>query len=189
MIDAKNNGPDSNAHVGIRSIIHREALPKVKLNCPMARGKSKIISVTNEILRRLMENITTPRQPQIKQRKDIVIVEPDDDFADFLMEVLRQETSYSVFRVASGERALQVVPQLKPDLLILNLDLNPDFGPDTNGFEVYDQLRTINDLVSLPTLLFNTNTAQQQKGPCNAITINTLFDVDYLLQTIDDLLT
>jgi len=137
-----------------------------------------------------MENTTTTQQPQIRQRKEIVIVEPDDAFADFLMEVLRQETSYSVFRVASGERAIQVVPQLKPDLLILNLNLNPDSDfSDTNGFEVFDQLHAINELASLPTLLFNTSTSPHQKGLCNAIAINTLFDVDYLLQAIDDLLT
>lgn len=102
-----------------------------------------------------MENITaTTVHLQNRQRKEIVIVEPDNAFADFLIEVLRQETPYSIFRVASGERAIQVVSQLKPDLLILNPQ--PDSHPDTtqstmSGFEVFEHLHAIDGLSTLPT--------------------------------------
>ncbi|GHO90540.1 hypothetical protein KSF_005880 [Reticulibacter mediterranei] len=118
------------------------------------------------------------------RRKEIVLVEPDDAFAEFFTEVVRQEPLYALLRVATGERALQVVPQLKPDLLIMDFCL-----PDMTGIEVFEHLHAVDKLTSLPVMLINTDPSSKQELSCHAFPIATVFDIDSLLQRIEDVLS
>ena len=118
-----------------------------------------------------------------RPRKHIVIVERDAAFTDLLREVLWQETACHICRVTTGEQALHLVPQLRPDLLIIGFQL-----ADMTGMDVFEQLHAIKELVSLPTILLGTPQPGVRTGPSLSIRVDQAFDVDYLLQTITALL-
>ncbi len=115
--------------------------------------------------------------------KHIVIVERDAAFADLLREGLWQETTCHIVRVTTGEQALRLVPQLRPDLLIVGLHL-----ADMTGMDVFEQLHTIKELVLLPTILLGTPQPGVRTGPPLSICVDQAFDVASLLQTITALL-
>jgi CheY-like chemotaxis protein len=115
--------------------------------------------------------------------KHIVIVERDAAFADLLREVLWQETACHIVRVTTGEQALHLVPQLRPDLLIVGLHL-----ADMTGMDVFEQLHAIEELFSLPTILLGTYQPGVRTGPSLSIRVDQALDVHYLLQTITALL-
>jgi CheY-like chemotaxis protein len=123
------------------------------------------------------------QKAQRKPRKEIVIVERDDAFADLLREIVWQETSCKVLRVSTGKQALRIVPQLRPDLLIAGFQL-----ADMTGVALHEQLHTMKELVTLPTLLLSTQHLSVQNGPAPFFSVERPFDVDILLQTIAALL-
>jgi CheY-like chemotaxis protein len=118
-----------------------------------------------------------------RPRKHIVLVERNAALADLLREVLWQETPCHIIRVTTGEQALRLVPQLRPDLLIVGFHL-----ADMTGMEVYEHLHTIEELVSLPTILLGTPQPGARTGPPLSIRVDQAFDVAALLQTIMALL-
>jgi len=126
-----------------------------------------------------MEQQGFARKAQRTSRKEIVIVERDDAIADFLQEVVWQETSCKVFRVSTAEQALRIVPQLCPDLLIIGVQL-----VDMTGDALHERLHGIKELASLPTLLLSTHQLGVYNGPVSCFSIEHPFDVTILLQTI-----
>ena len=118
-----------------------------------------------------------------RTRKHIVLVERDTALADLLREVLWRETACHISRVTTGEQALRLVPQLRPDLLIVGLHL-----ADMTGMEVYEQLHALEELVWLPTILLGTPQAGLRSGPPLSICIDQAFDVASLPQMITALL-
>jgi CheY-like chemotaxis protein len=114
-----------------------------------------------------------------RPRKHIVLVERDAALADLLREVLWQETACHICRVTTGEQALRLVPQLRPDLLIVGFHL-----ADMTGMEVYEQLHALEELVLLPTILLGTPQAGVRTGPPLSICVDQAFDIAALLQTI-----
>jgi DNA-binding response OmpR family regulator len=118
-----------------------------------------------------------------RPRKHIVLVERDAALADLLREVLWQETACHICRVTTGAQALHLVPQLRPDLLIVGFHL-----ADMTGMEVYEHLHAIKEFVSLPIILLGTPQAGVRTGPALSIRVDQAFDVAALLQTITALL-
>ena len=118
-----------------------------------------------------------------RPRKHIVLVERDAALADLLREALWQETACHISRVTTGEQALRLVPQLRPDLLIVGFHL-----ADMTGMEVYEHLHALEELVLLPTILLGTPQPGLRTGPPLSICVDQAFDVAALLQTIMALL-
>jgi two-component system cell cycle response regulator DivK len=65
----------------------------------------------------------------------ILLVEDQDDVYDFYSDVLAS-AGYSVAGAGDGERALALVPRLRPDLVLLDLGL-----PKIDGFAVARALK------------------------------------------------
>ena len=118
-----------------------------------------------------------------RRRKHIVLVERDAAMADLLREMVWQETACHISRVTTGEQALRLVPQLRPDLLIVGFHL-----ADMTGMEVYEQLQALEELVWLPTILLGTPQAGLRSGPPLSIRVDQAFDVAALPQMITALL-
>ncbi len=69
------------------------------------------------------------------QKKTILIVDDDDDLRDLLSEQLEAE-GFAVQSAANGADGVETATQLRPDLVLMDLDL-----PDFNGREAAGKLR------------------------------------------------
>src|SRR6266567_8847128 len=90
----------------------------------------------------------------------ILIVEDDSSTGEVLELAISQETSYRSLLVTSGQDALAVLQQTKPDLIILDYRL-----PDTTGIELYDQLQSYQELRTIPVVLMSAMERSEELEP------------------------
>ncbi len=100
--------------------------------------------------------------------KTIAIIDDDIHIGDMLQEVLTQE-GYAVLRAYSGTEALYLLPQKKPDLVLLDLML-----PGLSGEEVLPHIENI------PVIVISAKVDVQDK-------VNLLMSgaVDYMTKPFD----
>lgn len=89
---------------------------------------------------------------EIPLHKFILLVEDNEVFADFLVEIISYYTSWQIEHVVDGQSALEVVEHIQPDLLILDYHL-----PDINGLELYERIhalygRSVYTCIPIPTI-------------------------------------
>ncbi|WPD22260.1 MAG: response regulator [Candidatus Electrothrix aestuarii] len=58
-----------------------------------------------------------------------------------------QEHDYRVYMVDSGQRALEVLPKIQPDLVLLDVMM-----PGMNGFEICKKMKEDKDLAAIPVI-------------------------------------
>ncbi|MCI5124248.1 MAG: DNA-binding response regulator, partial [Candidatus Electrothrix sp. AR5] len=58
-----------------------------------------------------------------------------------------QEHDYKVYMVDSGRRALDILPKIQPDLVLLDVMM-----PEMNGFEICRKIKADKDLATLPII-------------------------------------
>ncbi len=78
-----------------------------------------------------------------------------DDLADnlFLLQVILEAEGYEVEIANSGTSALDMLEELHPDLILLDLMM-----PDMNGYEVTKRIRQKQRFASVPILLVTAHT-------------------------------
>ena len=87
--------------------------------------------------------------PQMK----IVLIDDDEPSRYVLRELLRSELEARFFEADGGLRGIQLVQEIRPDLIFLDLTM-----PEFNGFEVLDQIRRDQNLQRIPIIV---NTAKK----------------------------
>lgn len=113
----------------------------------------------------------------------ILLVEHHMADVDFLMRMIEIATSYSVVHASTSLQALQALRTCKPRLLLLDDEL-----PDRTGLEFCQQLRTNNELVRTPIILF-TFTARTANAPHDPFTsMRKPFGLRELIETMQGLL-
>jgi len=118
------------------------------------------------------------------RKKKILIVEDDQEIGRLYLDLLMTETNSVVILANEPFQALNVVDKFKPDLFILDYML-----PHMDGLELYNRLHTIKGLEKIPAL-FITGTVLDKKGKEPGIVrMQKPFDIDILLQTIDNITT
>jgi CheY-like chemotaxis protein len=80
----------------------------------------------------------------------VLVVDDEPQVADMLRELLL-ELGYSVATAGNGAEALQRVPEFKPDVVLLDLQM-----PGMSGSQVLDRLR--HDRPGLPVVIVTGNT-------------------------------
>ena len=87
----------------------------------------------------------------MKNNSDIKILIIDDtpEVIDFIKDVLLQ-VNYQVFIAISGEKALNIVEQINPDLILLDIMM-----PGMNGFETCDSLKKIFSIRDTPVIFMS----------------------------------
>lgn len=123
------------------------------------------------------------RTEQEQREKTILVVEDDDNIGSLLVEVLLQETSYKAVWVADGLQALNVVRSVKPSLFITDYRL-----PYMDGIELYDRLRSTEDLADTPTIIMSAYLPEEEVKKRQLISLSKPFDLDELLNTVAQLL-
>jgi DNA-binding response OmpR family regulator len=124
----------------------------------------------------LLENTQTPF-------KNILLVEDDTVIAELLVQMITQETHYRVFAVPDGPQALDLVRNIKPQLLILDYWL-----PTIHGIELYDRLHNTEGLEQVPTIMLSVNAPLREINKRLIIYMRKPFDMFKLLDAIDKLL-
>lgn len=80
----------------------------------------------------------------------ILIVEDDADIAQFLQQLIEEETPYNTTIVDNGFKALEQAPDVRPCLLLLDYRL-----PGVNGLELYDRLQQSEEVRGVPAIMMS----------------------------------
>jgi two-component system, response regulator, stage 0 sporulation protein F len=80
----------------------------------------------------------------------ILIVEDDADIAQFLQQLIEEETPYHTVVINNGQTALEQAPRIRPCLLLLDYRL-----PKVNGLELYDHLQKAAETRDVPTIMMS----------------------------------
>lgn len=93
--------------------------------------------------------------------KLILVLDGDAEGGALLARALREATPYHAFAIHSGNHALKVVQEVKPDLILLGKHL-----PDMQSAEVPRQLRRISKLEHVPVLSLSASlSCNEPKAP------------------------
>ena len=115
--------------------------------------------------------------------KTILLVEDDAIISELLTQMIIQETPYKVFSVSDGLEALNLVKNIKPQLLILDYWL-----PFMQGIEVYDLLHNKEGLEEVPAIMLSVDAPMREINKRHMTYIRKPFDMTKLLDTIHGLL-
>ena len=117
------------------------------------------------------------------EEKTILVVEDDVDIGLFLISALSEDSAYHTLLVPDGMRALDVVSEVKPSLLILDYHL-----PRIDGLEVYDRMHTVKELREIPSIMISANLPERELAKRSIIGIKKPFDLDEFLDLVEKLL-
>jgi len=115
--------------------------------------------------------------------KTILLVEDDSIISELLIQMITQETHYKVFSVPDGLEALDLVKNIKPQLLILDYWL-----PFIHGIELYDRLHNTKGLEEVPAIMLSVNAPVKEINQRHMTYIKKPFDMPKLLDTIHRLI-
>jgi DNA-binding NtrC family response regulator len=124
----------------------------------------------------LFENIHAPI-------KTILLVEDETTISELLVQMISQETHYQVFSVPDAPQALDLVKNIKPELLILDYWL-----PGIHGIELYDRLHNTHGLERIPAIILSVHAPVHEINQRQIMYIRKPFDMDKLLEAIDTML-
>ena len=124
----------------------------------------------------LFENIQAPI-------KTILLVEDDTTIAELLVQMISQETHYQVFSVPDAPHALDLVKNIKPELLILDYWL-----PGIHGIELYDRLHNTHGLEQVPAIILSVHAPVREINQRQIMYIRKPFDMYKLLEAINTML-
>lgn len=114
-----------------------------------------------------------------RQQKNIVLAEPDASLALLLRDLLWQETSCDIFCVVTGEQALRLLPQVRPEFLIVNSQL-----ADMTGGEMFEQLQNRKACISLRAISLYASSPKARTSPSLPSCLDLSFGAEYLLRAI-----
>jgi len=112
--------------------------------------------------------------------KPKVLLVEDDSFLSSLLRLKLEKSNYEVTHAADGQQALDILVNLKPDLILLDLIL-----PKKNGFEVLEAIRQNPLTEKLPVIIIS-NLGQES----DVTRGKSLGIIDYFIKaklSIDDL--
>lgn len=119
----------------------------------------------------------------LSSTKTVLLVEDDAAIAELLVQIIAQETPYQVFAVPDGPQALDIVKNVRPNLLLLDYWL-----PTIHGIDLYDRLCAVKGLTQIPTIMLSVNPPLQEIKKRKITYLKKPFDVGRLVQTIQTLM-
>lgn len=106
--------------------------------------------------------------------KTILIIDDEKDFCWLVKEHLELGGNYSVVTETSGKRALQVVEETRPDLILLDILM-----PDMNGIDVLRKLKESKKTMMIPVVMLTAVGDSVTKS-----TAARLYDEDYITKPV-----
>ena len=112
--------------------------------------------------------------------KTILVVEDNEAIAHMLVEIVSLETPYKACLALTPSEALRLVAQQRPDLLLLDYYL-----PHMTGLQLYDRLRDLEGLQSVPAILLSANLPFHELKQRKIVALGKPFDLDKLLGAVE----
>lgn len=120
--------------------------------------------------------------------KTIIVIEDEHSINELLGYVLGVP-QFEVIACDTGDKGLNAVVNLKPDLVVLDLML-----PGVSGWEIYDYMRQDDDLKDIPIVIMTVishvdpnRMRQVRRNPISAF-MSKPFDMNLFRSTVQDLL-
>ena len=123
-----------------------------------------------------LENLKNPM-------KTILVVEDDSIISELLIQMIKQETSYNICSAPDALVALELIKNIKPQLLILDYWL-----PFIQGIELYDRLHNTEGLEEVPAIMLSVNAPLREIKQRQMTYIRKPFDMPKLLDAIHRLI-
>ena len=95
--------------------------------------------------------------------EQILIIDDDEKFSKML-RFLFMAKSFKVEYVSSGKEALELLEEVKPDLIILDIMM-----PDMDGFEVCERIKSATLLKSIPIIILSALASSQNRDKAVAL--------------------
>jgi len=105
--------------------------------------------------------------------KTILVVEDDREIGEVIIEVLLEETQYSAYLATNAHDGLRMMKETKPDLLLLDYQL-----PSMTGLQLFDQIRTMEGLQDIPTIMISANLPWSELEKRGIVGLEKPFDLD-----------
>ncbi|HKW78949.1 MAG TPA: response regulator [Candidatus Limnocylindria bacterium] len=122
---------------------------------------------------------------KMAKRRVVVVVEDDRPIGELLASIINEEPGYYAIHVTGPLDALATVREVRPDLLVLDVNL-----PGMNGLELYDKIRQDVKLRGIP-VLFETALSKEYRGEFKRRGIDAVlekpFDVSELVERMHQL--
>jgi CheY-like chemotaxis protein len=115
--------------------------------------------------------------------KTVLIVEDDQGIGSFILHAILGETSHQAILVIDGQKAIETVENIVPNLLVLDYHL-----PRMNGIELYDRLHARKELGHIPAILMSARLPKDEARKRKITCVEKPFELDDLLKTINDLI-
>ena len=131
-----------------------------------------------------MSNENNQHSENIKKpMKTILLVEDDSIISELLIQMITQETPYNVCSAPNALVALELIKNIKPQLLILDYWL-----PFIQGIELYDRLHNTEGLEEVPAIMLSVNAPLREIKQRQMTYIRKPFDMPKLLDAIHRLI-
>jgi two-component system response regulator VicR len=83
----------------------------------------------------------------VDNRRKVVYVEDEPTMIE-LVELILKGRGYQVIGAKGGQEGLELIPQVKPDLVLLDLMM-----PDMNGWDVYQKMKADEYMKTIPVII------------------------------------
>lgn len=117
------------------------------------------------------------------KEKTILVVDDDADIGEILVLAFQQETSYRGLWVSDGFQALNIISEIRPDLLLLDYQL-----PYMNGIDLYDHLHALPGFEHTPGIMMSAQLPKQDIKKRALVGISKPFELSEVLDTVVQLL-
>lgn len=117
-----------------------------------------------------------PLDSHMSQRATVLVVDDDADVTDMMREILEDE-GHRVFIANDGIRALEIVRAVRPDLVLLDLEM-----PEMDGRHLLSEIRAAPELARVQVVVVSGSSDARYLG---AEAVTKPLRLDTLLGLID----
>ncbi|MCE6988749.1 two-component regulator propeller domain-containing protein [Dyadobacter sp. CY323] len=97
-----------------------------------------------------------PKEIALKEKPLVLLVEDNDEFRDYLKEVLSQE--YRILEAANGRAGLEITLETIPDLIVSDVMM-----PEMDGIELCRTIKTDRRISHIPVVLLTARAEEEQQ--------------------------
>lgn len=119
----------------------------------------------------MKKNKEVSKKDQNYKMKKIVIIDDEESILE-VYSVALAKSGYKVFTASNGKMGVEVIENIQPDLILLDVVM-----PTSDGFDVLKKLKNDPDLSFIPVILL-TNLVNQEDKECGY----QLGAADYLIK-------